>query len=192
MTLSEEKPAVEANIGYISDDLKDRADFIYTFNEDSELVGYARTSLWIETTETDDTDVFVCIQKLDKDGNEVTPLIYGAPYSGFEGAPHYGPNGRLRASLRRLDPNLSTDFEPVPYYTAPEKLTPGVPVCLNISFWPMGMRFHKGESLRFAVTGFSIQPQEFRQHGPVPTLNKGEVIIRTGGRFDSYLCVPKV
>ena len=73
-----------------------------------------KAHLWVETTETDDMDIFLCAQKLDRDGKEVCPLIFGAPYSGFEGAPHYGPNGRLRVSLRRLDPEKSTDFEPVP------------------------------------------------------------------------------
>ena len=56
----------------------------------------------------------------------------------------------------------------------------------------MGMRFHKGETLRLAVTGFSIQPQEFTQHGPVPTLNSGVNIVLTGGRFDSYLSIPRI
>ena len=102
------------------------------------------------------------------------------------------PNGRLRVSLRRLDPEKSTDFEPVPAYTVPEKIRPGVPTEIVVPFWPMGMRFHKGETLRLAVTGFSIQPQEFTQHGPVPTLNSGVNIVLTGGRFDSYLSIPRI
>ncbi len=185
-------PSRESSVSYVSDDRKDMAVFDMRFPEETELTGYMKAHLWMESPTEDDMDVFVTAEKLNEKGELVWSLVYSAPFSGHKGGPFYGAHGQLRASLRALDEEATTDFEPHHSYRKYDKLKPGQPVLLDIALWPWGQIFHKGETLRLCVCGFSIQPPEFPDHPPIPTLNKGIHIVHTGGKYDSYLQVPYI
>jgi predicted acyl esterase len=172
---------------YRADDNQDEVSFSLEFQEDTEFAGYVSLHLWIETDIADDADLFVLLQKLDS-GDKPVQGGYG----------FIGPDGRLRASHRKLDTSRSTPRFPYHPHDIEELLTPGQPVPVDVEIRPIGMRWQKGEKLQLTIAGYNVLGQ-FRQGppggmnlpGPV-TRNKGHHIIHTGGRYDSYLFIPKV
>jgi predicted acyl esterase len=172
---------------YKADDNQSEVTFTVEFKEDTGFAGYVGLHLWIETDVSDDADIFVLLQKLDADDKPV-PGGYG----------FIGPDGRLRASHRKLDTSRSTPWFPYHPHDKEELLTPGQPVSVDIEIRPIGMRWHKGEKLRLIIAGYNVlsrfqqgPPGGMNLPGPI-TRNKGYHIIHTGGYYDSYLLMPKV
>jgi hypothetical protein len=186
--MSADPIAVESQVHY--EPLPDvQATFTYTFPEDTELTGHMKLRLWVETDLADDMDLFVAIQKYDAEVNFV-PFVFYATYDN-------GPValGWLRASHRELDPVLSTPEQPVHPHTCEQRLTPGVPVALEIEIWPASTRFRAGEKLRVLVKGRDIYPDA--SAGPATMRhedlrNTGRHVLHTGGRYDAHLLVPVI
>ena len=186
-SLSLSPVANESNVQYQADDNQSEVAFIIEFKEDIEFTGYVSLHLWVETDSADDADIFVLIQKLDADDKPV--------HGGYG---FIGPDGRLRASHRKLDNSRSTPWFPFHPHDKEELLIPGQPVPVDIEIRPVGMRWHKGEKLQLTIAGYNVLGR-FRQGPPggmnLPgpeTRNKGSHIIHTGGKYDSYLLMPKV
>jgi uncharacterized protein len=160
--------------------------FRITFDKDTELTGYMKLKLWIEARGNDDMDVFAFVRKIDKDGKEQqTQVVTDRGY--------VGPNGRLRVSLRAIDPSRSIPSEPFMPFNREEKLKPKEIVPVEIGFWPYSMRWRAGETLELVITGIDLLVRpEFPQIPPMPTLNKGQHVVHTGGRYDSHLLVPAI
>ncbi len=186
-SLSSSPIAKESSVRYRAGDNQGEALFTIDFNKDTEFTGYVSLHLWIETDSADDADLFVLLNKLDTDGK---PVLGGF---GF-----VGPDGRLRASHRKLDDSRSTPWLPYHPHDQEELLKAGRLVPLDIEIRPIGMRWHAGEKLCLTIAGHNILGR-FRKgfpgssHPPGPeTRNKGHHIIHTGGGYDSYLLLPKV
>ena len=181
--LSFEPVTEESKCSYDSGDENGLANFDITFDEDTELTGYMKLRLWVEAEGNDDMDLFVAIQKLDKDGKWLPVYVLGLD--------HPGAWGKMRASRRELDPKLSTDYQPVQAHKSEQKLKPGEIVPVDIEIWPHSRIWHKGEQLRVRVS-----PRYIRQDWWEPffwdTNNKGKHIIHSGGKYDSYLQVPVI
>ena len=184
-TLSPNPTTVESVARYRADDNQSELSFTIDFKTDTELVGYVSLHLWVETDAADDADVFVLLHKLD---------AAGEPLSGRFG--YIGPDGRLRASHRRLDASRSTPWLPYHRHDQEEPIKPGQAVLLDIDVRPAGMRWHAGEKLELIVGGHNPlgrfrrgSPGGMSLPGPA-TRNRGYHIVRTGGRYDSYLLVP--
>ncbi len=153
-----------------------QATFTIRFEQDTYVIGYPKLRLWVEAEGADDMDLFVLMQKLDANGNHLIATPAFTPK--YEGNP-----GRLRVSLRELDPKLSTSFLPVQSFKKQEKLSPGQIVPVDIAIWPQGMMWHKGEQLRLIVAGNKLA-------GFVQAVNAGNHIIHTGLKHESYLQLP--
>jgi len=192
----EAKPIAEAasvsynsNVPELAD--ADRAIFDITFDKDTELTGYMKLHIHMSCDAADDMDVFVGLHKLDKDGKFV-PFAY---YAQFDDGPV--ALGWLRASHRELDPQRSTEWQPVHPHTREQKIRPGEIVPLEIEIWPSGTLFAKNEKLRLIVQGDDINRYSVRT-APVyfrhtaSSVNKGLHVIHTGGNHDSYLLVPVI
>lgn len=166
----------------------ERAEFDYVFRETTELTGYMKLRLWVEAIGADDMDLFIAIQKFDRQGRYV-------PFAGFS-ALEDGPValGWLRASHRELDEKRSTLYQPWLRHRHQLKLCPGVPVPVEIEIWPSGTRFAAGERLKLVVQGSDIYKYArwivLARHPK--TINAGTHVIRTGGKYDSHLLVPIV
>ncbi|MDA8250616.1 MAG: CocE/NonD family hydrolase [Rhodospirillales bacterium] len=167
---------------------RERAQFDHVFAEDTELTGYMKLRLWVEAVGADDMDLFVAVQKFDRDGQYV-------PFAAFS-ALEDGPValGWLRASHRELDAAQSTPQQPRLLHRRLLKLQQGVPVPVEIEIWPSGTRFAAGETLRLVVQGSDIY-----RYGPwimtarhAKTLNAGQHVIHAGGEYDSHLLVPVI
>jgi predicted acyl esterase len=98
--------------------------------------------------------------------------------------------GQMRVSERELDDKLSTPWQPVQKFKGETKLKPGEIVPVEIALLPSSTLFHKGETLRLYVQGHHpvIQPLLFY----ASLMNKGQHVIYTGGKYDSYLDVPVI
>jgi predicted acyl esterase len=167
-----------------------QAVFDIRFDRTTDVVGYTKLRVFMSAEGSDDMDVFVGLQKLDASGM-VVPFPY---YAQFDDGPV--ALGWLRASHRALDPERSTEHQPVHLHTREEKLSSGEVVPLDIEIWPSGTRFAAGEGLRLIVQAddinrypTSVAPVYFRHEASV---NKGHHVIHTGGPFESYLLVPVI
>lgn len=194
-------PPAEATATYVatSDGPDGRYEVIYTAEREMDFVGYPRVRLFMEADGYDDMDVFVLLQKLDRHGRHLQPPAAGHanPLARFltrhDGSVlrYKGSLGRQRASLRELDPVLSTTQVPVPSCRREEKLAPGEIVQLDIALYPIGLRLHPGESLRLVITGTNLNgsPMLFKPEQPAAD-NHGRHIIHTGGEHASHLVLP--
>jgi predicted acyl esterase len=169
------------------DSLSGRASFDIRFDARTDLVGHMKLRLWA-AADADDMDLFVAVQKLDRDSNLV-PFAFWAQYSD-------GPValGWLRASHRELDPARSSPWQPVLRHARVLPLTPGEPTCLEIEIWPSGTRFEAGEGLRLIVQGRDVYdyPETLMADRHRQTANRGLHRLFSGARFDSHLLVPVV
>jgi len=167
---------------------EERAEFNYKFGKATDLVGHMKLRLWVECDGGNDMDLFVAVQKFDKNGRYV-------PFAAFN-ALEDGPValGWLRVSHRELDEKRSTPEQPWLLHRRELKLKPGEIVPVEIEIWPSGTRFAAGESLRVVVQGSDIYryAEWIRMHGHRQTINKGRHIIHTGGKYDSHLLIPVI
>ncbi|KAL2205684.1 alpha/beta-hydrolase [Sarocladium strictum] len=184
--------------------------FTYTFDQYTELCGFSKVKLFMSTPDHDDMDVYVIIRKLDAKGQALEHLNvpkkdWPAGMTGKD-QPYYifyrymGPNGRLRASHRatKPEPGYSEEKRTLmseAYIYHPhdheEKLDKNQIVELNITIWPGGMIFDKGESMRLEIKGVpTIRPEFEGQVERMKNYNIGRHIIHTGGQHQSALYVP--
>src|SRR6185503_9127585 len=165
-----------------------RAQFDYKFAKATDLVGHMKLRLWVEADGADDMDLFVAVQKFDKNGKYV-------PFAAFN-AMEDGPValGWLRVSHRELDEKLSTPQQPWLTHKREQKLKRGQIVPVEIEIWPSGTRFNAGETLRVVVQGSDIYryAEWIRMHGHRQTINLGRHVIHTGGKYDSHLLIPVI
>ncbi len=178
-------------VSYEVNDLTDKASnasFEFEFDEKTEITGYMKLKLWVEAEGSDDMDLFVAIEKIDR-------AKYIVPFA-FFGNHDDGPValGWLRVSHRDLDEEKSTDYQPFHRHRREIKLKAGEIVPVEIEIWPSSTLFDRGESLRVLVQGSDIHayPEERHTNGHTETVNRGRHIIHTGGRYDSHLLVPVI
>lgn len=188
--LSPRSPASAAEVSYSTEKggAPARAHFDISFDEARELVGHMKLRILMSTDGAEDMDVFVAVQKLGADG-EVVPFAY---YAQFEDGPV--ALGWLRASHRELDPERSSEHQPVLAHRSEQKVEAGAVVPLDIEIWPSGTRFEKGEGLRLVVQGADIydypKPSVYARHEDL--VNAGSHTIHTGPERESFLLVPRI
>ena len=187
--LSSDPVKKEGFTRYKADDGAGQAVFTFRFNEDTELTGYMKLRLWVESVGAEDMDLFVYVSKLDERGNHLPAFVLGFP--------NPGARGILRVSHRELDKIRSTPNEPYLTHRREQLLKPKEIVSVDIGIWPVSMLWHSGQQLRVVVQGYAswwMEDQLF-PGGPIfryEVCNRGDHIIHTGGKFDSYLLVPKI
>jgi uncharacterized protein len=173
--------AKESKVGYDAE--KGITTFDMKFEEDTELTGYLKLHMWVECEGHNDMDIFVNVQKLDEQGNWLPTSVLGEP--------HPGAWGKIRVSRRALDPKLSKDFQPVQVHTKDEKLSPGEIVPVDIEIYPTSRIWHKGQQIRVQLAGYYVREGWFE-----PFFwdldNKGNHVIHSGGKYDSYLQIPVI
>lgn len=180
--LSPEPVAEESVVRY--DATQGRAIFTIRFGEDTELTGYMSLRLWVEADGADDADLFVAVQKLDEEERERPTLVLGQP--------HPGAPGILRVSHRELDEGRSTPFEPVHTHRREQRLGKGEIVAVDIGIWPTSRFWHAGEHLRVVVSGHYVREPGWFERFAWDLRNRGEHVIHTGGRYESFLLVPVI
>jgi predicted acyl esterase len=172
--------------------------------QETEVTGPVALKLFISSSITD-ADLFVTLHVFDADGQEVT----------FQGA--LDPrqpigHGWLRASHRRLDPELSTQYRPYHSHSEEEPLEPGRVYPVDVEVWPTSLVIPPGYRIALTVQGkdferpgsgarMSTFVAEMRGSGPFlhtdpvdrpAELLQGRTTVHTGGEHDSYLLLPVV
>jgi predicted acyl esterase len=177
-------PSTAAEIRY--DAREGRAEFTHRFGAPVDLVGSMKLQLWVEADGAEDMDLFVAIEKLDANGDEV-------PFSFFNSLED-GPValGWLRVSHRETDPARSSPAQPWHSHRREIPLEEGEIVPVEIEIWPSGTRFAAGEQLRLIVQGSDVYkyPPGIVNVGHSQTRNAGTHIIHAGGAYDSHLLIP--
>ncbi|RAL11485.1 galactose-binding like protein [Aspergillus homomorphus CBS 101889] len=133
--------------------------FVTTFAEDTQLLGYFSGHIFMEADGADDMDLFLTLEKLDRDGNLLTPLLactvdLESQCISAAGSTR-GTQACLRVSLRVVGRQESTSFFPVQTYGSPQKLAAGQMVPIDGAFIPSAYYFHAGQKLRLVISGQS-------------------------------------
>lgn len=183
-TLGPDLPQTAAEVGYEGDKDRESADWAhpyYTepfskdeaspkrvlfetapFEEETEILGPIKLRLWASSS-LDDMDVFVSLRNIGPNGQEVVNA--GSNIGNFPIS-----QGWLRASLRKLDAEQSTEWKPIYAYDAVQKLTPNRAYPLEIELWDSAMvvwAADKNEQLSLSEetsTGFFVFPLDANQH----------------------------
>ncbi len=156
--------------------------FTVDITEEMETTGYFKAKLWVESESYDDMDIFVRVTQLAADGS--MPWHNACFYK------YTGPDGRLRVSHRRINPEKSTPDRPYHDHTEQEMLKKGEIVPVEIELWPTAMKWHKGQKLLFTIAGYDYCPYAPGDRPKCRPDNKGRHIIHTGGQYDSHLLIP--
>src|SRR5450759_1478676 len=101
--------------------------------QDTEVTGPVVLVLWVAST-TEDMDIFATLRNIDVDGKDVFEL-------GQQSQPVPVAKGWLRASQRKLDPELSLPYRPYHAHDERQWLKPGVPVRVEVEIWATSMVF---------------------------------------------------
>ena len=143
-SLSSESPTADGTITYAG--LGDGVTFLTSpLDRETEITGPIATKLWVSSA-SEDADLFVVVRVFAPDMKEVT----------FQGAldPHTPiAQGWLRASHRKLDPELSVDYRPYHSHDEKQPLTPGEVYELDIEVWPTCITIPEGHRLAVTVRG---------------------------------------
>lgn len=162
--------------------------FGWTMSDDTELTGPMAARLWVEVDGIDDLNLFVGVEKW-RNGRFVP----------FEGGFGYGRDriatGWQRASLRQLDPDESTPWEPVPSCLERQPLRPGEVVAVDVALGPSATLFRAGEQLRLVVAGRWLAARNpltgqfplAYQHSP-----HGRAILHWGPGREAHLLLPVI
>jgi hypothetical protein len=196
--LTADAPADDVPVAYSVGSNPAAASFITRFDQETVLVGYPKAHLFVEARGSDDMDLFVLIQKLDKFGTPLqaftvpnqSPMAHDLTDHGATVLRYKGSDGRLRVSTRHLDETLSTDEVPAHTFDRVEKLADGEIVEIDIELLPFGLIFHAGEQLRFIVSSANLLGTLMPAIDEYVGANRGQHVIHTGGEHASYLQVP--
>jgi predicted acyl esterase len=141
-----------------------------------------KLKLWVSIDQGSDMDLFVGVEKLDADGNEV----YFYAKTGYQKGPV--AMGWLRVSHRSLNEEKSKPWQPV---LSHEEVLP-VPrkevIPVEIEILPSSTLFRAGETLRLTIQGRDLFEHPALAHGY--SVNEGAHSINTGGTYDSHLLIP--
>ncbi|WP_295853771.1 CocE/NonD family hydrolase [uncultured Xylophilus sp.] len=159
------------------------------FTEEAELTGPVALRLWISSS-TADADLFVVLRVFGPDGRERT----------FIGAHEPVPmaQGWLRASHRKLDPDLSQPYRPYHAHDEVQKLEPGTVYPVDVEIWPTSMVFPLGYRLVLTVQGhdFVVAPpgrllHDHPEDRAAPEF-AGTTTLHTGPAHPALLLVPRI
>jgi hypothetical protein len=88
------------------------------------------------------------------------------------------------------NPVESTEWNPVQRGTSIQKLKAGEIVPVDIALYPSSTFFAAGETLQLIIAANEIVPSPpYRKSADC---NHGKHVLHFGGRYDSYLLVPKI
>lgn len=163
------------------------ASFVWTAPRDVEIVGPMALHVTVSLEGCDDATLFAFVRKIDAGGANVP----------FEGSYGFGydvvAQGRLKLSLRALDPERSRAWRPVCPFDREQKLAPGELVRASIEILPSATFFAAGESLQLDLRGRwlyrhkfpPVLGAQFYEAGP-----PGRIVLHCGGETNAHLLVP--
>ena len=202
--LRPEPPAATGSVSYAA--LGDGLTFLSApFEQETEITGPLAARLFLSSS-TADADVFLVFRVFTPDLREVV----------FMGAidPHTPvAQGWLRASHRKLDARLSTEYRPYHTHDERQPLKAGQAVQLDVELWPTSIVVPAGHRVALSVRGKDYEWQhstgarlsnfknELRGCGPFlhddprdrpAEVFGGNITVHAGPGRESYVLVPVV
>ena len=172
--------------------------------EEAEITGPVSSKLFVSSSTTD-ADIFLVLRVFAPGGQEIV----------FQGAldPH-SPIGQgwLRASHRRLNPNLTREYRPYHTHDTVEPLTPGKVYELDVEIWPTCIVVPAGYRIALTIRGkdyeYAGEGQKLTTFvnvmkgcGPFlhddpddrpPEVYGGKVTLHAGGDQAAYVLLPVI
>jgi predicted acyl esterase len=128
--------------------------------------------------------MFLAVNKLDQTGNSVH-------FNGSVGITgDMVTRGCCKVSRRELDLVESTEWHPILKGTSEQKLKAGDIVPVDIVLYPSSTFFSVGETLQLIIAADEIIPSP--PYKKDVSCNHGQHVLHFGGKYDSYLLVPKI
>jgi predicted acyl esterase len=172
--------------------------------KETEITGPVAAKIFLSSSTTD-ADLFLVLRVFTPGGKEVV----------FQGAldPHTPiAQGWLRASHRRLDPEISTEYRPYHTHDKVEPLTPGEVYELHVEIWPTSIVVPAGYRIALTVRGkdyehpegsarLSTFVNELKGCGPFlhddpndrpQDIFGGKNTVYSGGKKSSYVLLPLI
>ena len=203
-TLAPEPPKAAASVAY--DAPGDGATFLSApLEHETEITGPLAARLFVSSS-TADADLFLVFRVFAPDMREVVFMGAVDPHTPIA-------QGWLRASHRKLDPELSAEYRPYHTHDEPRPLEPGDVVQLDVELWPTSIVVPAGHRVALTVRGRDYEWQkstgarlsnfknELRGCGPFlhddprdrpAAVFGGEVTIHAGPGRESYILVPVI
>jgi len=203
-TLGREAPKSAGSVAY--DASGDGATFLSpALEQETEITGPLAARLFVSSSTTD-TDLFLIFRVFAPDLREIV----------FQGAidPHTPiAQGWLRASHRKLDAKLSTEYRPYHTHDQLQPLKPGEVVQADVEIWPTSIVVPAGHRLALSVRGRDYEWQkatgarlsnfknELRGCGPFlhddprdrpAAVFSGRTTLHAGPGRESYVLVPVI
>jgi predicted acyl esterase len=171
--------------------------------QETELTGPSAVKLFVSSSMTD-ADIFVVLRVFSPDGKEIV----------FQGAidPHTPVGqGWLRASHRKLDPELSTPYRPYHTHDQKQLLPPDKVVELDVEIWPTCLVVSAGYRIGLTVRGKDYEysgqsggrlanfKNELKGCGPFlhddprdrpHKIFEGKIALHPGADCEAYLLLP--
>jgi predicted acyl esterase len=168
-------PAAPGHAEYDPQGAQPHIDFTFRFETDTEVIGRPIVQFDISVDGTDDANVYLYLQKLDRRGRQMwhqavdlglplglgrilMPIAQRRGVKAVGNAFYGGSHGMLRVSRRGLDAGRHPD-DPELSLRSEQKLTAGETVTVEVPCWPTAMRWHAGESLRLRISGICLLPE---------------------------------
>ena len=144
LTLQHDPPTAPATVTYEA--MGDGLTFMSkVLDQEYEITGPLSAKLAVSSS-TSDADLFLVYRVFDPDGEEVTYMGAIDPHTPIA-------QGWLRASHRKLDPALSTEWRPYHTHDERQPLTPGEVYDLDIEIWPTSIVVPAGYRVGLSVRG---------------------------------------
>ncbi len=179
--LVNEPLSVNTMTQYDSVNVNDEVVLSYTFDKDTEVIGYSRLKLWVSTTLGNDLDLFVGIRKIGADGK-------ARQFWNLLQQHEIAARGWQRVSLRKLDAERTSDLRPILSLDEYQPVQPAEIVSVEIEILPYSVLFEEGSRLELILKGSDIVRSPMQQH--MKLVNMGYHNIFAGKDYDSYLVLP--
>jgi predicted acyl esterase len=142
--LSDEPVPTGTTVSY--DVREDGVTFISSaFAQETEITGPVAARLFV-SSETADADVFAVLRLFDPEGEEVVFMGAIDPHTPLA-------QGWLRASQRKVDHALSTEYRPYHTHDEAQPLEPGQVYQLDVEIWPTSIVVPAGYRIALTVRG---------------------------------------
>jgi len=166
----------------------DAVAFAHRFEEDTELSGPMTLRLHVSVRDAPDPRLFVGVEQW----SEGEPVMFNGSYG-------YGRDcvaqGRLRLTLRALDPVRSKPHQPEHTFRTAEPVPDDEPMEVCIPLSPAATRFRAGDSLRLLIAGRYLAPRN-PLFGHFPThyerSRRGRATVLWGPDHPSALEIPVI
>ncbi|KAK1624259.1 Alpha/Beta hydrolase protein [Colletotrichum phormii] len=170
--------------------------FTHTFSQSTKLLGPTKLVVHVSCPSATDFDVYAQLRKRDKNGKDLEHLnipLEALPVSDSKEIPntnplkYLGPNGKLRASKRKIAPELSPNYWQTLAHDEDIEVKAGEIVKMEVWIWPTAIQFDAGEQLALKITGAdSLVLPEFEFLAKEPE-NAAAQVVHIGGEYENYL-----